>query len=117
MASGLLSMLAKLDHPSKEGPTIAIDMCLIFRYGRVPGPELTRSKAGTDLLEYITAQCVDEDPGPVLGCIPVPAGVPDMDIDRYGARRGIETGHPMIGAVRTKTRSRGPGARLLCFPH
>ena len=73
MVSGLLSMLAKLDHPS-EGLTIAIDMCLIFRYGRVPGPELTRSKAGTDLLErYITAQRVDDDLGLVLGCLPVPA--------------------------------------------
>lgn len=72
MVSRLLSMLARLDHLPKEGLTIAIDMHLIPRYDRVPGPELTRSRSkdGTGLFErYITAQRIDDDMRLVLGCL------------------------------------------------
>lgn len=41
--------------------------------------------------------------------------VPDIDINLYSARRGMETGYAMIEAMRAKTRSRDSGASLLCF--
>ena len=40
---------------------------------------------------------------------------PDVDLKKYLHRWVIETGYSMIESIRPKTRSRNPGARLVCF--
>ena len=43
--------------------------------------------------------------------------MPWLDVIIYTVRRGIESGYAGVEAMRAKTRSRRPGARLFCFIH
>ena len=64
-----LDAMHELGQVADEVMTIAIDMHLIPRWDKKPGTDLTRSrrKNGTGTFEgYITAQCVDGGPRPVL---------------------------------------------------
>ena len=67
-----LDAMHELGQVADEGMTIAIDIHLIPRWDKKPGIDLMRSrrKNGTGTFErYITAQCVDGGPRPVLGVL------------------------------------------------
>ena len=57
----------------------------------------------------------DGDPKPHERYVGFAINVPGIDPDAYARRWGIETGYRMMEEARTKTHSKSPVVRLLCF--
>ena len=60
-------------------------------------------------------KCKNPEAAPKEKYIGFVTSVPDINLDLYADRWGIETGYSKVESMRAKTRSRNPTARLFCF--